>query len=126
MNQSSRFTMRVFSVLSVCFVGGAVGCGVNVDQGEANEEPISSVNQALSWVGVGSWGCAGDCPDWDVGSAAAQTCVLTGIRGSLAASARVVLDRRADGHYWLDVRNNHANELIADIACIGTVTNRTS
>lgn len=117
--------MRVFSVLTVCCMGGSVSCAFDVNDGQAEEGEVSTVNQALSWVGVGSWSCFGDCPDWDVGSAAGQTCFLTAVRGNLSASARVVLDRRADGHYWLDVRNNHANALGADIACIGTVTNRT-
>lgn len=108
-------------------MAGATGCALAPDQGETSdgEGDVSTVNQALAWVGVGTVMCTGDCPDWDIGSAATQTCFLTGVRGNLAASARTVLDRRADGHYWLDVRNNHANKLGADIACIGTTTNRT-
>jgi hypothetical protein len=122
MTATSRWSRRAAAVYCLSLLTGCVG---EIADERDGEEALSTSQQALGWVGVGTWGCVGDCADWDLGSYANQTCILTGVRGNLSASARVVLDRRRDGHYWLDVRNNQSNALMADIACIGTTLNRT-
>jgi hypothetical protein len=85
----------------------------------------SAISQSLSGFWFYTWGCAGDCPQLDLGTDTDRTCFLAGIRGDLAATSHVAVTR-SGGHYWLDVYNNHANELMADAACAAGTTNRTS
>jgi hypothetical protein len=92
---------------------------------QADDVGIGETETALTGFSNYTWGCAGDCPDLDMGSDANRTCVLRGVRGNLAPPARVGIERRADGHYWLDVYSGDANELMADVVCLPTVTNRT-
>jgi hypothetical protein len=103
----------------VCLLLGATGCL------EADDVGIGETETALAGFSNYSWGCAGDCPDLDMGSDTNRTCVLRGVRGDLAPPARVAIERRADGHYWLDVYSGGAHPLMAEVVCLSTVANRT-
>jgi hypothetical protein len=91
-----------------------------------NGDDIGATTEALSGFWYYHTSCVGDCVDVDLGTDVNRTCVLGGITGSLQATARVRVERRADGHYWLDVYNNQSNAIKAFVTCFPTSAGRTS
>src|ERR1043166_6406488 len=90
------------TVLAAILLPG-IGCAVEDD---GNAEPTGEAQQAVSSLGLWSWGCSSTC-GLPLGTATdkEQTCFLAGVWGNLqpAASYSEVFVEQTGGHWELQI-----------------------